>query len=72
MGNQPPRNWLPLAVLAAALVIWSAMLALGAYLQLGADQPRHDIRRALIVLASMGTFLGIWAAALWLRSRRQR
>jgi hypothetical protein len=46
------------------------MLALGAYLQLGSAQPR-DIRRALIVLASMGIFLGIWGVALWLRSRRR-
>jgi membrane protein DedA with SNARE-associated domain len=65
----PPRNrWLPFAVLAAALVVWAALFALGAYLEWGADQPRHDLRKPLIILATMAAFLGVWGTALWLRA----
>jgi hypothetical protein len=64
------RNWLPFAVIAAALVVWAGLFALGAYLQPGVDQPRHDLRKALIVLGCMAGFLAIWGGALWRRSRR--
>jgi hypothetical protein len=71
MNPNQRKNWLPLGILAAALIVWSGWLALGSYLQLGADQPQHDIRRPLIVMGSMAVFLGVWGLALWLRSRRQ-
>lgn len=67
---KPIKPWLPLAVLAAALVVWAGLFAAGAYLELGADQPHHDIRKPLIILASMLTFLALWGLALWLRKRR--
>ena len=38
---------------------------------MGADQPRHDLRKPLIILAVMAAFLAFWGLALWLRSRRQ-
>jgi hypothetical protein len=65
-----PNVWLPLALLAAALLVWTGLFAAGAYLELGADQPQHDIRKPLIILASMLTFLALWGLALWLRQRR--
>jgi len=71
MSTDPRRNWLPFALLAAALVVWAGLFALGAYLEPGADQPRHDLRKALIVLGSMAAFLALWGVALWRRSRRQ-
>ena len=70
MNHDQRRKWLPLAILAAALVVWAGVFALGAYLEPGADQPRHDVRKAIIILGSMGVFLAFWGAALWLRSRR--
>ena len=70
MNENRPKGWLSLAILATSLVAWTAMLALGAYLQLGGDQPRHDLRKPLIILASMGLFLGFWGIALWRRSLR--
>ena len=56
------KSWLPLAALAAALVVWAALFAAGAYLEIGADRPRHDIRKPLIIMAAMGFFLAFWAA----------
>jgi membrane protein DedA with SNARE-associated domain len=70
-GSQRTK-WLPLAILAAALVIWAALLALGAFLELGADQPRHDFRKPMLVLGAMAVFLAVWGLALWMRGRRQR
>jgi hypothetical protein len=72
MDQEPRKIWLPMAILAAALVLWAGMLALGAFLQLGSDQPQHDWRRALIVGGCMAGFLGVWGLALWLRFRRTR
>jgi len=73
MNTPPPRNsWLPIALLAAALAIWAGLFAAGAYLNLGADRPQHDLRKPLIILGCMAGFLAVWGAALWLRARRQR
>jgi hypothetical protein len=66
------KSWLPFTVLALALVLWAALFAAGSYLEPSADSPKHDIRKPLIILASMATFLALWAMAMWLRSRRNR
>ena len=71
MDTETRKKWLPLALLAAALVVWAGWFALGAYLEPSADQPRHDWRKPLIVLACMAAFLAFWGVALWRRSRRQ-
>jgi membrane protein DedA with SNARE-associated domain len=65
------KTWLPLAILAAALVLWAILFAVGAYLEIGVDQPRHDLRKPLIILACMAGFLVFWGLALWFRSRRK-
>lgn len=70
MNANTRHKWLPLTVLAAALVVWACLLALGAYLEWGADRPRHDLRKPLIVAGTMATFLMFWGLALWRRSRR--
>jgi hypothetical protein len=72
MDRDSKNKWLPLAILAAALVAWTILLALGAFLELGADQPRRDYRKPLYVLGSMAVFLSVWGLALWLRTRRGR
>jgi membrane protein DedA with SNARE-associated domain len=71
MDDKQRRKWLPLAILAVALVVWAGLFALGAYLELGADQPRHDLRKPLIVLGCMAAFLAFWGVALWRRARRK-
>jgi membrane protein DedA with SNARE-associated domain len=72
MNTPPRRPWLPFAVLAVALVIWAGLFALGAYLEWGADRPRHDVRKPLIILAAMAAFLGLWGLALWRHARKVR
>jgi membrane protein DedA with SNARE-associated domain len=70
MNKSRRKIWLPLGVLAAALLIWAVFFALGAYLQIGTDQPRHDLRKPLIIMSTMVIFLSLWGLALWLRARR--
>jgi hypothetical protein len=70
MSDNSSRKWLPLVLLAIALVVWAGLFAAGAYLEPSADLPQRDIRKPLIILATMGTFLGLWGLALWLRNRR--
>jgi hypothetical protein len=55
-------TWIMLAVL-----VWGSLLALGSYLFGG----NHPALRAGIVLASTLAFLGLWWAALAVRSGRQ-
>jgi hypothetical protein len=70
MDRKSRYQWLPLVILLLALVIWAGLFALGAYLELGADQPRHDLRKPLIILGAMTAFLAVWGLALWCRHRR--
>jgi hypothetical protein len=70
MNASRRKIWLPLGLLAAALLVWAGFFALGAYLQIGTDQPRHDLRKPLIIMGSMAIFLSLWGLALWSRSRR--
>jgi membrane protein DedA with SNARE-associated domain len=72
MNDNTRKKWLPLGILAVALVLWAGMFALGAYLQLGADEPKHDLRKPLIIMGGMAAFLAVWGAALWRRSRRPK
>mgnify|MGYP006278497597 CR=1 FL=1 len=48
----------------AAIVVWGAFHALGAW------QLNHDIRRPLVVFGCVLAFLGFWLAMLNARSRR--
>ena len=70
MNPSRSKIWLPLGLLAAALLIWAGFFALGAYLQIGADQPRHDLRKPLIIMGTMAIFLSLWGIALLIRARR--
>jgi hypothetical protein len=51
-------------LIAAALIVWGAYHALGAYLF------NHNPWRAVMVAACMGSFLGFWFAMLQARKRR--
>ena len=70
MNSSQPKIGLPLGLLAVALLLWACFFSLGAYLQIGADQPRHDLRKPLLIMGSMAIFLSLWGLALWNRSRR--
>lgn len=70
MNENPRSTWLPFALFAAVLLVWAGMFAFGAYLEWGADQPHRDVRKPIIILATMGVFLSLWGLALWLKGRR--
>jgi hypothetical protein len=70
LDSDTRKSWLPFAVLAVALATWAGLFALGAYLEWGADQPRHDLRKPIVILAAMAAFLAVWGLALGLRARR--
>jgi uncharacterized membrane protein len=70
MNDNTRKKWLPLGILAVVLLVWAGMFAAGAYLQIGADEPRHDVRKPLIIMGCMAVFLSLWGIALWRRSRR--
>jgi hypothetical protein len=65
------KKWLPLALLAVALIVWAGLFAAGAYFEPSADKPLHDLRKPLIILGAMAVFLTFWGLALWLRARRK-
>ncbi|MEX2171370.1 MAG: hypothetical protein WD851_18770 [Pirellulales bacterium] len=68
--------WWPLGLIAAGLLVWGALFALGAYLDLGSERPdensSRDWQKGLIVLGCTLGFLAFWGIALWNRSRRMR
>lgn len=71
MDFETNKKWLPFAVLAAALIVWAGMFALGAYLEPSADAPVHDLRKPLIILGTMTVFLAFWGILLWRLSKRK-
>ena len=71
MDFETNKKWLPFAILAAALIVWAGMFALGAYLEPSADHPVHDLRKPLIILGTMAAFLAFWGVLLWRLSKRK-
>jgi membrane protein DedA with SNARE-associated domain len=60
-----------LVILTVSLLAWGAFHALGAFFGgFGGENIQHDFRRAIVVLACMGTFLGIWWLLILTRKRR--
>jgi hypothetical protein len=72
MTSEGRQKWLPLALIAVALATWGVFIALGVYFEPSADQPKHDLRKALIVAGGVGAFLLFWGIALAYRSYLQR
>lgn len=67
--NRPPQPLMQdskslLVWIMVALIIWGALLALGAYLY------NHNIWRLIIVMGSVGGFLAFWALLLWSKKDR--
>lgn len=52
------------------LLIGSILFAWAALLAAGAVWSGDAYRRAIVILASMGCFLAVWAVALWLKKIR--
>lgn len=54
-------------ILFGGLIVWTAVIAVGTFW----TDTSTDFRRSLIVVGTMGTFLGVWAIALWQRKNRR-
>ncbi len=60
-----------LAVLTVSLLAWGGFHAIGAYFGgFGEENLQHDFRRAMVVLACMAVFLGIWWLLILTRKPR--
>ncbi len=60
------RRDLMIPLLVTVLLVWGLLLALGAYLFRG----EFDIRKPIIILACVGTFVGFWGLMLWVNRNR--
>ena len=61
--RQREGNRKALGAIVGLLLAWSFLIALGVMLR---DEP-FDFRKPLIVIGTMGAFLGIWLAAIFVR-----
>ena len=61
--QQRDGNRKALGAIVGLLLAWSFLIALGAMLR---DEP-FDFRKPLIVVGTMGAFLGIWLGAIVIR-----
>lgn len=64
--EQPARNTRVIYLIISALVIWGALLAIGA-LCFG-----ENFTKAIVLFGSVGTFVGIWMLLLATRSRQTK
>ena len=64
--NQSPRKSTGVRIIFVVLVVWALLIAIGSF----QTQASTDIRRPLIVIATMSVFLGVWAWALLARQKR--
>lgn len=64
--NQPVRISLGVKFLFVMLIAWTGLIAVGSF----QTQASTDLRRPLIVAATMAVFLGIWFVALVARGKR--
>ena len=69
MRYEPTNRRGLLWLIVGALVFWGLLLALGAYLGLDPQTPKHDFRKLWVVAATTGGFVLFWLAALRLRRR---
>lgn len=72
MTTDQNKKWGPVIAIAAALAIWGIVLALGAYLAPVGEANGHDGRKLLVVAATVGSFLLLWAAILAISAAKLR
>jgi type VI protein secretion system component VasK len=72
MSSEEKNQWLPVLVIAGALLAWGLLLAVGAYLAPGDAGAGRDFRKLWVVAAMTGAFLLLWGGVLWVRARKVR
>jgi len=72
MTSNQNKTWLPILLIAGALVAWGAILGVGAYLAPSGRFAGADYRKFLVLAATTGGFLLFWGLALASRAARLR
>jgi len=72
MTSDQKKLWLPILLIAGALVAWGTILGVGAYLSPTGKFAGADYRKFLVLAATTGGFLLFWALVLIPRALRLR
>lgn len=70
MNPKPNQTWLPVAMIAGALLGWMGLLAFGAYSAPVGQDESGDFRKLWVVAATTGGFLMLWGMVLLVRHRK--
>ncbi len=72
MTSDQNKTWLPIFLIAGALVAWGTLLGVGAYLAPSGKAAGADYRKFLVIAATTGGFLLFWGLALASRAAKLR
>lgn len=72
MNPNQNQTWLPVAMIAGALLGWMGLLAFGAYSAGVGQGEGGDFRKLWVVAATTGGFLLLWGFVLFVRQRKVR
>ncbi len=72
MQTEKNQTWLPVVVIAGALVVWMAILAAGAYWAPVGEGAGGDFRKLWVVAATTGGFLLLWVFVLLIHRGKAR
>ncbi len=64
MSTEKNQTWLPVALIAGALIVWMGLLAAGAYWAPVGEGKGGDFRKLWVVAATTGGFLLLWGFVL--------
>jgi len=64
MSTEKNQTWLPVVLIAGALIVWMGLLAAGAYWAPSGEGEGEDPRKLWVVAATTGGFLLLWAFVL--------
>ena len=72
MKTENNRTWLPVVLIAGALLSWMGVLAAGAYWAPVGEGEGGDFRKLWVVAATTGGFLMLWGLVLATRASKLR
>ena len=75
MSTDKKQTWLPVVLIAGALLVWMGLLAAGAYWAPVGEGKGGDFRKLWVVAATTGGFLLLWGFVLYrlqVKLRRRR
>lgn len=75
MSNEKNKIWLPVILIAVAILAWMSILAAGAYWAPNGNGEGGDIRKLWVVVGTTGLFFLLWGFVLYrvqVKSHRKR